>query len=213
MTAHQSTTTTRRTPTQKRSKERYERIITTAKTLIGEMGNDSVSMREIAKQANVPIGSIYQYFPDKNAILEAIMQSYFDDIRVGLNHFVDCCQSKEDMKEGVINGIDQFYLAFKQEPTLAILWAGLQANPLLKELDARDSRENAELITDKLCCITDNGNGNGNDKRKAIYNAVLLLLHTAGMTVRVALDMEEKQAIAFIDEYKTLAITRLEAII
>ena len=196
----------RRTPTQKRSKERYERVIITAKRLIGEMGNDSVSMREIAKQADVPISSIYQYFPDKNAILEAIMQSYFDEIRIGLNHFVNCCQSKEDMKKGIIDGIDQFYLAFKQQPTLAILWAGLQANPQLKALDTQDSYENAELITEKLCCITSKSDKN------EIHNAVLLLLHTAGMSVRLALDMDAQQASKFIDEYKALALLRLEAL-
>lgn len=206
MKANQNTTPSRRTPTQKRSKERYELVINTAKRLIGEMGNDSVSMREIAKQADVPISSIYQYFPDKNAILEAIMQSYFDEIRIGLNDFVDCCQSKEDMKKGIVDGIDQFYLAFKQEPTLAILWAGLQANPQLKALDTQDSHENAELITHKLCCITTKSN------KDEIHNAVLLLLHTAGMSVRLALDMEPKQAAKFIDEYKALALLRLEAL-
>ena len=206
MTVNQSAPV-RRTPTQKRSKERYELVIHTAKRLIGEMGNDSVSMREIAKQADVPISSIYQYFPDKNAILEAIMQSYFDEIRLGLNHFVDCCQSKEDMKQGIIKGIDQFYLAFKQEPTLAILWAGLQANPQLKALDTQDSYENAELITEKLCCITTKATKND------IHNAVLLLLHTAGMSVRLALDMDDEQATKFIDEYKTLALLRLDAVV
>lgn len=200
-------TKVRRVPTQQRSKEKFELILKTAKQLIGERGNDSVSMREIAKQAGVPISSIYQYFPDKNAILEAIMQGYFDEIRAGLLHFVDCCKSKESMKRGIIEGVDQFYLAFKQEPTLAILWAGLQANPQLKELDAKDSRENAQLITDKLCCISSKTN------KPEVYNATLLLLHTAGMTVRLALDMETSQANAFIEEYKILALHRIDAII
>ncbi|KZY67175.1 hypothetical protein A3742_07840 [Oleiphilus sp. HI0071] len=204
--AANNTKTSRRTPTQKRSKERYELVVNTAKQLIGERGNDSVSMREIAKQANVPISSIYQYFPDKNAILEAIMQSYFEEIRQGLRHFVDCCQCREDLKKGIIQGIDLFYATFKQEPTLAILWAGLQANPKLKELDAQDSRENAGLLTDKLCCFSKNSSSN------EIYNAVLLLLHSAGMTVRLALDMEPAQADRFIDEYKALALLRLDAL-
>jgi len=171
------------------------------------MGNDSVSMREIAKQAGVPISSIYQYFPDKNAILEAIMQSYFDEIRIGLNHFVDCCQSKEDMKKGIVDGIDQFYQAFKQEPTLAILWAGLQANPQLKALDEQDSLQNAQLITERLCCLSNKSS------KDEIFNAVLLLLHTAGMTVRLALSMDSGQANSFINEYKTLALLRLNAVL
>ena len=199
-------TNLRRVPTQHRSKAKYQLILETAKRLIGELGNDSVSMREIAKQAELPISSIYQYFPDKNTILEAIMQTYFDEIRTGLKHFVDCCQSREEMKQGIIQGIDEFYATFKKEPALAILWAGLQANPQLKELDAKDSQENAELLTEKLCCFSETAS------RDEIYNAVLLLLHTAGMTVRLALDMEEAQAIAFIEEYKALALSRIDAL-
>lgn len=200
-------TNVRRIPTQQRSKEKFELILKTARELIGERGNDSVSMREIAKQAGVPISSIYQYFPDKNAILEAIMQGYFDEMREGLAHFAECCRSKDSIKHGISEGVDQFYLAFKQEPTLAVLWAGLQANPQLKELDAQDSQENAQLITDALCCISDKAD------REEVYNATLLLLHTAGMTVRLALDMEASQAIAFIEEYKTLALHRIDAIL
>ena len=200
-------TQARRIPTQKRSKEKYEAILRTAKQLIGDMGNDSVSMREIAKQAEVPISSIYQYFPDKNAILEAIMLDYFEEMRKGVRHFVNCCQSTEAMQQGIIDGIEAFYLSFTSEPTLAVLWAGLQANPQLKALDAQDSLENAQLITDQLCCITSDLN------RSEIMNAVLLLIHTAGMAVRLALDMEENQAQAFIDEYKTLAVLRLQAVL
>lgn len=196
----------RRIPTQQRSRAKYQLILETAKRLIGDLGNDSVSMREIAKQAELPISSIYQYFPDKNSILEAIMQGYFDEIRIGLKHFVDCCQSREEMKRGIVQGIDQFYATFKKEPALAILWAGLQANPQLRELDVKDSQENAELLTNKLCCFSEPAISN------QIYNAVLLLLHTAGMTVRLALDMEEEQANAFIEEYKVLALSRLDAL-
>ena len=53
-----------RKPTQGRGRAKYEMILTTAKRLIGEHGNDSVSMREIAKQAGISVASIYQYFPE-----------------------------------------------------------------------------------------------------------------------------------------------------
>ena len=71
----------RRIPTQERSRKKFEGILSAAKILIGERGNDSVSMREIAKKAMVPPSSIYQYFPDKNSILTEIMQFYYEQVR------------------------------------------------------------------------------------------------------------------------------------
>lgn len=197
----------RRVPTQKRSIERVELVLNTAKSLIGEHGNDAVSMREIAKQAELPISSIYQYFPDKNAILAAIMQQYFDAIHELIKHFIADCNSLDDVCQGLMAGVDQFYDMFKQEPSLAVLWAGMQANPTLKELDANDSRINAGLITAKLVEILPK------TCEKEIFSAALLLLHTLGMTARLALDETyEDDAQAVIAEFKTLALLRLTAL-
>jgi len=193
----------RRIPTQARSKAKYDAIIATAKELIGERGNDAVSMREIAKQAEVPISSIYQYFPDKNAILEAIMQDHFDLIRTFIKGFVDSCHSQQDLKNGIEAGIDLFYSSFKKDPALASLWAGLQANSELKALDAEDSHINAEIITHRIMAMS------SKHSHDDIYQAALLLLHTSGMTVRLALDMPDENAKKFLNEFIQLALLRL----
>lgn len=194
----------RRVPTQKRSREKYDLILNTAKALIGERGNDSVSMREIAKQAGLPISSIYQYFPDKSAILNAIMQSYFDKIRELIKSFLSGCESIEDLKKGIDTGIDLFYQLFKSDPALAALWSGMQANQELKDLDAEDSRINAQLITDVA-----------NDylpaKKVEIYSAILLFLYASGMTVRLALSLPDEEGDSLIKELKTMANLRIDS--
>lgn len=197
-------TPNRRAPKQERSKERYDLILMTAKQLIGEKGNDSVSMREIAKQAEIPISSIYQYFTDKNAILKAIMESYFDTTRAILVAFLNSSQSNDQLQNGVIFGIDQFYFLMQKEPTLAILWAGLQANPELREIDTQDSHKNAVLITDKILQLAPDVN------RDEVFTSCLLLIHTLGMTVRLALSLEEKEGRKLLDEFKQLCIARAE---
>lgn len=193
----------RRIPTQKRSREKYDLILSTAKQLIGERGNDSVSMREIAKQAGLAISSIYQYFPDKNAILEAIMQTYFDGIRDLITRFLAECNNLQDLDNGINRGIDLFYSLFKNEPALASLWASMQASNALKELDAEDSRINAKLITETVSSIFPTSN------QSEIYSAVLLLMHTAGMTVRLALTVSEEEGDALVEEFKKLALLRV----
>lgn len=196
----------RRVPTQKRSKEKFDLILATAKSLVGEHGNDAVSMREIAKQAGLPISSIYQYFPDKNAILAAIMQGYFDGIRELIKAFLLDCESLDDLCQGLMAGVDTFYSMFKQEPTLAVLWAGMQANQELKQLDAQDSHINANLIAEKISEILPSKD------RQEIFSAALLLLHTLGMTARLALDESDDGAKAIIAEFKTLALLRVKAL-
>lgn len=197
-------TSSRRTPRQERSKEKYDLILETAKQLIGEKGNDSVSMREIAKHAGVPISSIYQYFTDKNAILKAIMEFYFERIRQMLTSLLGSSQNTEDLRAGVLLGIDQFYLIMQKEPVLATLWAGLQANPELRDIDTQDTEKNAELITDRILEIFPDYN------RDEILTSCVLLIHTLGMTVRLALSLEDSEGDKLIEEFKQLCMARTE---
>lgn len=196
----------RRVPTQARSKAKYDHICTCAKTLIGEHGNDSVSMREIAKYAEVPISSIYQYFPDKNSILGAIMASYFEVMRGMLNSLVDQWETIEHVEKGLGDALDAFYISLKEDPALAVLWAGMQANPELQALDNEDSQRNAELICGKLCLMLPT------QSQDNLFHAIWLLLHMAGFTVRLALTQPQTQAAKILEEFKELARLRLRGL-
>lgn len=199
-------TKTRRIPTQSRSREKHFLILESAKELIGNKGNDSVSMREISKHSGVALASIYQYFDDKNDILRAIMQGFFDQVRQSIESSLESCESIEDLIESMHSNIDAFYLMLKKDPVFAVLWAGLQANPELVKDDAEDSRQNAELITAKACLIL------GNQQRTGIYNATVLLVHMTGSTIRLALTMPDDEGQRIVDEFKQLVTLRLRAI-
>lgn len=66
----------RRVPKQKRSIERFNHILDTAAQLFLEQGYDAVTTNHIAQAAGVAIGSVYQFFPDKEAILQALVDRF-----------------------------------------------------------------------------------------------------------------------------------------
>ncbi len=66
----------RRAPSQQRSRERVERMLAAASALIAEQGSDAMRMGEVAERAGVSIGSLYQFFPDKRAIVWALAERY-----------------------------------------------------------------------------------------------------------------------------------------
>ena len=66
----------RRQPKQARSQERVKQILDVAEQLFLEVGYDSTTTRAIAARANVSVGSLYQFFPDKEAILKALAVRY-----------------------------------------------------------------------------------------------------------------------------------------
>lgn len=62
----------RRVPSQRRSAERVQRMLDACAELLEEAGYDGLSTTRVAQRAQVAIGSVYQFFPDKRAIAQAL---------------------------------------------------------------------------------------------------------------------------------------------
>ncbi|MCO5990195.1 TetR family transcriptional regulator [Actinoallomurus spadix] len=62
----------RRRPAQRRSTERVQRMLDACAEILDESGYDGLSTTKIAQRAEVAIGSVYQFFPDKKAIAQQL---------------------------------------------------------------------------------------------------------------------------------------------
>lgn len=62
----------RRRPAQRRSAERVQRMLDACAEILDEDGYDGLSTTRIAQRAEVAIGSVYQFFPDKRAVAQAL---------------------------------------------------------------------------------------------------------------------------------------------
>lgn len=74
----------RKTPQQSRSRDTYCVILQAANELIDRSGMGEFNTNEIAKRAGVSVGSLYQYFPSKEAVLAALVRDMRQDM---LNDF------------------------------------------------------------------------------------------------------------------------------
>jgi len=71
-------TTPRKRPRQERSKATVDAILdATARVLVKE-GYDGLTTNAVATRAGVSIGSLYQYFPNKEALVAALIEHHLD---------------------------------------------------------------------------------------------------------------------------------------
>ena len=77
----------RRQPRQARSQERVRRILGAAEALFVADGVVGTTTNAIAARAGVPIGSLYQFFPDKAAILRSLARGYGEQLHRELADF------------------------------------------------------------------------------------------------------------------------------
>jgi AcrR family transcriptional regulator len=102
----------RRQPQQARSQERVRQILDVAEQLFLEIGYEATTTRAISTRAGVSVGSLYQFFPDKEAILKALAVRY---LQTQYQRFIDL-HTARSLKlplpiyvDQMIGVFDQFY--------------------------------------------------------------------------------------------------------
>ncbi|MBD0676436.1 TetR/AcrR family transcriptional regulator [Streptomyces sp. CBMA156] len=68
----------RRRPVQQRSQERYGRVLDACAGLLDEVGATALTTKEVAQRAQVPIGTLYQFFAGKEDLLAALATRNLD---------------------------------------------------------------------------------------------------------------------------------------
>lgn len=69
-----------RMPQQDRSRETVERILRAAELEVADVGLVGASTTRIARRAELSVGALYRFFPDKAAIAEALSARYLEDV-------------------------------------------------------------------------------------------------------------------------------------
>jgi AcrR family transcriptional regulator len=70
----------RRVPQQQRAARRVDALLDAAAETIAERGFEAATMTEIAERAGASIGAVYQYFPNKSALVFALRTRYGDEM-------------------------------------------------------------------------------------------------------------------------------------
>lgn len=78
------------------NKTLHDKILVASKEIAAEKGFHAINIRAVASKAEISVGSVYNYFPDKSALLQATIADIWCDVfhRTGqcttLNSFHDC---------------------------------------------------------------------------------------------------------------------------
>ena len=74
----------RKTPRQSRSQATVDAIVEATTQLLRELGPDGTTTARIAKRAGTSVGSLYQYFPTREALVAAVAQRHLDALTAAL---------------------------------------------------------------------------------------------------------------------------------
>jgi AcrR family transcriptional regulator len=138
----------RNAPTQARSRERLRRVLDAADEVLAREGAPAFTTTRIADVAEVPIGSIYRFFPNKQAIIEALAVRYwsdFEDLVAGAAE-ADAVDPLPD-PGGVV--IDVLAAGFRARPGFLALWYGGLRSERVRDA-TRPTREAIARSTERI---------------------------------------------------------------
>lgn len=72
----------RRAPVQRRGASTVESVLRACSALLERLPLDEVNTTRIAAEAGVSVGALYRFFPDKQAILDAVAVRHMEEFRV-----------------------------------------------------------------------------------------------------------------------------------
>ena len=84
MIHRQVKTTPRKRPRQARARVTVDTILAASARVLVERGFDRFTTNEVADVAGVSIGSLYQYFPNKQALVAALIEKHIEDMNAAL---------------------------------------------------------------------------------------------------------------------------------
>ena len=177
----------KRIPQQERSQARFEAVLKAALRLFAARGYENTSMREIAREAKMPIATVYQYFPMKLAILREMWTRYTSTITetlaAGIRDFVNNGADNSNHLNDLI--IDRMAQLQSSNPAFIEIWSCVTASIELRALNVEDTLHNARAIADALmqrypdCDPT------------AVHDRALITIEAASATTRLALTLPE----------------------
>ncbi len=191
----------RKEPVQARSRARFERILKVAVELVVAKGIDAVAMSEIAGAAEISIASLYQYFPDKAAIIATLAERYNAEGRVCVAEICAVVHRPADMIPAMHAMIDSYYEFFCAAPGARAIWQATQSDKRLQAMDAADMEFHAETICAAFQVVKP-----ALSKSEALRLG-RLFTGIVGTAVRTATVMKPREGRAMIDACKTIVMT------
>lgn len=135
----------RKQPVQQRSAKRVEKMLTACASLIDELGYDGVTTTLIAERAGVAVGSLYQFFPDKRAVVQELTKRNLDYFTSEIDRRLDW-DNLEHWWHGVDEIIDIYVEMYRTRPGFAHVRFGDVID--LRFID--EARDNNTVIADKI---------------------------------------------------------------
>jgi AcrR family transcriptional regulator len=110
----------KRRPAQARSARRIEALLDAAAELLRDNEPEAITVRGLAAAAGVPTGTLYQFFEDKDAVLQALAARFLAAMPGVLD--TSLASKRDDWSRAVGEVVDSYAAMIREHPAIRRLW-------------------------------------------------------------------------------------------
>jgi AcrR family transcriptional regulator len=190
-------TTMRRKPRQERSKAMVEAILEAATRVLVARGYEGTTTIAVAEQAGVSIGSLYQYFPNKEALVAALAERHSAELLARIDELLatlDVREPRAAVRALVRAGVD----GHRIQPRLHKILA--EQVPRIGRLKV--AMDTSNVIEAKVAAWLKRGRSNLS-RRDADAAAFVVVTVVEALTHRVVIDRPEMITTAQLENEAT----------
>lgn len=135
----------RNEPVQARSTARLTALLDAAATVVDDIGFERLTTAMVAERAGASIGTVYRYFPDRIAVLQALAARNLSRVIAGLGDAVRG-ETHANWSEALGAALDVLVESFRSEPS----FRGLRVGDVLDLRPAPQERTFNSVVSDHL---------------------------------------------------------------
>lgn len=195
---------TQRTPMQLRSLQRREEILQTTAALLERVGFDDLTTILIAKELGISVGSLYHYFPNKQAILYALGEQWLEEQTRALEDIAAQELESMEIQAFVDLAFTRMLVVYREQRGLLPLVQAMWAVPELRGLDERHDEIVIGYLADMFRRL---GLGHRKSERERRGRLMLELTHALFITI---VEQSGARATRSTADLKALGVTLLQ---
>ena len=112
------------------------RLVDAAEELLAREGAEALTTTRVAEEAGVSVGSLYQYLPDKGAIVQALAHRYLTEFEERMHALErEARRGGRGWEDPVALLIDSFSELYRERPGYRALWFGRELSDELRAAD------------------------------------------------------------------------------
>ncbi|MEM9725027.1 MAG: TetR/AcrR family transcriptional regulator [Pseudomonadota bacterium] len=200
-------------PKQARSIQKVQTMLSAAMELAIEQGALDISMTAVAKRAGVPIGTLYQFFPTRTALIGKLFAQAMEPIDASV---ADALAGGPGALGPRVEAQMLAHLTLvRTQPGLALIWASPDLDPAIRAADDANTKKNAAVLTARLqsAAPPELSETDAASWAADVAASALLVCHLWSSVIRLCARAEEGEAERIIRQYALMISTHGERLL